>query len=191
MFRRFTPWGFVRLGRLCIPQLTASAFFCKEKNMKKVLVAILCMTVCGAALFAQTEAGFETKPAGGGVVITLYKGPGGAVVIPASIGGKVIVGIGDSAFYDCESLVSVTLPDSVTINGKEAFYSCDSLASVTLPTGVAVIGDRAFYGSGLKSVTLPASVTSVGDYAFYGLDQETHPDIVKRFGPYPFHGFGR
>ena len=42
--------------------------------MKKVGALIMCMTGCGAALFAQTEAGFDTKAAGDGVVITGYRG---------------------------------------------------------------------------------------------------------------------
>jgi hypothetical protein len=88
--------------------------------MKKMFALLVCVAVCGAALFAQTAADFETEPDGNGVVITEYTGPGGSVVIPATIGGKVVTGIGDYAFYDCTGLTSVTIPASVTTIGEGA-----------------------------------------------------------------------
>ena len=57
------------------------------------------------------------------------------------------------AFYDCTSLTSVTIPDSVTSIGNYAFYDCTSLTSVTIPDSVTSIGDIAFYGcTALKTV---------------------------------------
>ena len=48
--------------------------------------------------------------------------------------------ITSEAFYDCTSLTSVTIPDSVTSIGASAFYDCDSLTSVTIPDSVTSIG---------------------------------------------------
>ena len=52
--------------------------------------------------------------------------------------------IGSSAFSDCSSLKSITIPNSVTSIGNQAFYWCNSLTSVTIPNSVTEIGDGAF-----------------------------------------------
>jgi hypothetical protein len=75
--------------------------------------------------------------------------------------------IGCSAFGYCDSLTSVTIPDSVTKIGDSAFAHCDSLTSVTIGNSVTSIGEYAFYDCGsLTSVTIGNSVTSIGYEAF-------------------------
>ena len=49
--------------------------------------------------------------------------------------------ISGSAFYQCTSLTSVTIPSSVTTIDYDAFRLCESLTSVTIPTSVTTIGD--------------------------------------------------
>ena len=72
------------------------------------------------------------------------------------------------AFYNCTSLSSVTIPNSVTTICTGAFHSCTSLSSVTIPNSVTTIGDVAFYDcTSLSSVTIPNSVTTIGNSAFY------------------------
>jgi hypothetical protein len=68
--------------------------------MKNIGILFVCMAVCGAALFAQTdgEAGFRTRAVTGGVEITGYKGKGGDVIIPATIGGKAVAGMAAMLF---------------------------------------------------------------------------------------------
>ena len=79
-----------------------------------------------------------------------------------------VTNIGNSAFYGCRGLTSVTIPDSVTSIGGNAFYGCKGLTSVTIPDSVTSIGGNAFYGcKGLTSVTIPDSVTSIGARAFF------------------------
>ena len=83
------------------------------------------------------------------------------LVIPETVTSLV------STFRGCQSLTSVTIPNSVTSIGKDAFCGCYGLTSVTIPNSVTTIGNYAFYGcSGLTSLTIPNSVTSIGDYAF-------------------------
>ena len=103
-----------------------------------------------------------------------------------------VTSIGPSAFFDCEGLTSVTIPNSVTSIGDWAFYACKGLTSVTIPNSVTSIGESAFLGcTGLTSVTIPNSVTSIGDYAFHsctGLTSVTIPNSVTSIGGNAFEG---
>ena len=63
--------------------------------------------------------------------------------VPAIIHVKVVA-IGDSAFYDCNDLTSVTIPESVTSIGKHSFNGCSKLSSVTIPKSITSVGKDAF-----------------------------------------------
>ena len=118
----------------------------------------------------------------------------GEVNIPSTVeySGNTysVTAIGDDAFYKCDGLTSVTIPESVTSIGSYAFYYCTGLTSVTIPEGVTTIGDWAFEGcDGLTSVTISEGVTSIGEYAFRfcsGLTSVTIPESVTSIGSYAF-----
>ena len=76
--------------------------------------------------------------------------------------------IGEDAFYWCDSLTSVTIPDSVTTIGDRAFSECYSLTSVTIPDSVTSIRDEAFsYCSSLTSVYCKAVTPPAGGYYMF------------------------
>lgn len=103
----------------------------------------------------------------GSACITRYNGVETDLVIPAEIDGYSVTSIGVSAFYNCTSLTSVTIPNGVTSIGGSAFNYCTNLKSVTILNGVTSIGNFAFYNcTSLTNVTIPKSVTSIGEYAF-------------------------
>ena len=76
--------------------------------------------------------------------------------------------IGGSAFYDCSTVTSVTIPNTVTYIGRNAFLGCENLRGVTIPSSVTEIDDWAFYGcTSLASVSFPSGLTRMGNHAFY------------------------
>ena len=75
--------------------------------------------------------------------------------------------IKDSAFYDCKSLVRVTIPDTVTHIEDAAFESCDSLTFLQLSRNLERIGNWAFHRcNSLDAIYLPPTVTHIGYGAF-------------------------
>ena len=86
--------------------------------------------------------------------------------------------IKSATFYECYSLTSITIPDSVTSIGDNAFYYCNSLKSVTIPNSVTSIGSNAFaYCDSLTSITIGNSVTSIGKSVFWGCKSLTSVTI--------------
>ena len=81
----------------------------------------------------------------------------------------------NGAFDWCQSLQSVTIPNSVKSIGNGAFSGCESLQSITIPNSVKSIGDYAFSGcDSLQSITILNSVTSIGNHAFSSCESLGH-----------------
>ena len=55
--------------------------------------------------------------------------------------------IGASAFYDCNTLEQVTLPDSLKEIGSKAFAMCDRLEYIVMPSNLEKLGANVFYQS--------------------------------------------
>ena len=78
-----------------------------------------------------------------------------SVDIPAQIDGMSVTNIGDRAFQSCDSLTSVTIPDSVMRIYAGAFESCTNLTNIYIPGSVTYISDEVFsYCTNLVSITV-------------------------------------
>ncbi len=131
------------------------------------------------------------------VVITGYSGTPKVLEIPSEIEGRKVVQVRENAFYKCDSLERVVLPDTVEFLGHHAFFECTALESITVSDGVCSIGEGCFSGCislseielsdnirliddksffnciSLKEIEMPSSVEEIGDYAFSGTAVET------------------
>ena len=75
--------------------------------------------------------------------------------------------IADYAFYGCESITSIEIPNSVTSIGEDAFDKCSNLTSIEIPNSVTSIGDGAFEDcSNLTNVTILNCSSSIGSKTF-------------------------
>ncbi len=72
----------------------------------------------------------------------------------------------DGAFYNCENLISVVVPQSVVVIGDYAFKRCKSLKTIELPIPLREIGESAFECTGLQCVDIPENVISIGEEAY-------------------------
>ena len=103
------------------------------------------------------------------VTITKYIGKGKDINIRSEINGLPVTGIGEGAFSGNDSLITITIPDSVTFIANRAFEYCTNLREITIPNSVISIGNMAFwYCSSLREITIPDSVISIGYDAFIG-----------------------
>lgn len=92
------------------------------------------------------------------------------VVIPANA-----TTIGNSAFEQCASLISIDIPANVETIGTAVFWGCSSLTTVTFEKGSQLKtiggGSSSYYGAfsyctALTSIEIPASVETIGASAF-------------------------
>ena len=126
----------------------------------------------------------------GTMTLAGYLGDSAELTLPAEYNGKSVTGIGNSAFYGCTGLTSITIPNSVTSIGSSAFYGCHELTNVTIPNSVTSIKSSTFYDCvSLTSITIPNSVTSIGNKAFAGckgLKSIAIPNSVTSIGTFAF-----
>jgi hypothetical protein len=157
---------------------------------------------------AASEGGFTYDVVGTApnqtATITKYTGAGGAVIIPATLGGYPVTSIGNQAFFSSRSLTSVIIPSSVTSISNNAFGSCSTLTNITVDpandsysSGDGVLFNKTatlliqYLGGKQGAYVIPNSVTSIGNDAFAGcasLTNITIPNSVTSIGIQAFGG---
>ncbi|MBQ1375591.1 MAG: leucine-rich repeat domain-containing protein [Clostridia bacterium] len=96
--------------------------------------------------------------------------------------------IGENAFYGCENMTDLRLPDTLEAIRTSAFEGCASLREVKFPGGLKSIYPHAFEGcTGLESVEFPDGIETVNGFrGCTGLTGVTVPDSVTTLGEYCF-----
>jgi len=153
------------------------------RNLKKKLGVIFAAVMIlqafmTASVFAAPTTGTGSDfgwedDSDGTVKITGYDGAGGAVTVPATLGGKPVSQITASTdvFKGRTDITSVSLPACLKTIDAEAFKGCTGLEGVSFGSGAKLeeIGDSAFEGcTSLTSITITADVVSIGAGAFKG-----------------------
>ncbi len=128
-------------GEILVNQETVSATGHKFEN------SYIC-TVCNNEIYKESN-GLEYTISGDGtyyIVSKIGTCTDTDIVIPYTYESLPVKEIGSSAFYNCTSLTSVVIPNSVTKIGIFAFAYCDSLTSVVIGNSVTTIRSYAFEG---------------------------------------------
>jgi len=162
-------------------------------------------TVCGRVNY---DAIFTYREIEGEIEITGYKGEPEELVIPEEIDGKPVVRIGGYAFYNCESLKSVTIPKNIKSMGNSAFYNCNNLNKVNITDLAAWCNVEFEYSFAnplycarnlylnnvlVTDLVIPEGVTSIGNYAFTecrNIQSVTIPNGVTCIGDWAFYNLG-
>ena len=171
----------------------------KEKNLmkKKILLSFMVVVISILAFGAVStsastfgELTYSTLP-NGTIGITGYNEYAtDEIVIPSEISGKKVTYIDQSAFMGNTTLISISIPDTVTGIGDYAFADCWRLTNIDIPNSVTHIGEHAFSGSGLTSVSISNRITTISYYAFNYTELRSViiPNSVTSIENYAFAG---
>ncbi len=125
------------------------------------------VTITGATFQIYLDIFTITSAGELGLKLNVDKNNLTTVAIPYIINGITVKSIGSSAFYNCNKLTRVTIPNSVTSIGSSAFKFCTILTSITLSSSLTSIGSLAFsHCTSLTNITIPDYVKSIGTQAF-------------------------
>ena len=100
----------------------------------------------------------------------------GATIVDSETDGLIIRN--DTVIGCRPNVISANIPANVTAIGESAFYYCTSLTSVTIPNSVTSIGDYAFSGAALKSIVVPDNVTYIGRAAFADMEETLKSAVI-------------
>lgn len=120
------------------------------------------------------------------------------VIIPNEHDGLPVTKISAKAFYDCQNIIGVTVPDSVEEIETMAFYWCENLKDITFGKSLKTVGAYALGGCfGLESIeiseenpTLKSQGNCIIDKdnmtVIAGCSASVIPDGVKSIASYSF-----
>ena len=101
-----------------------------------------------------------------------------------------VTSVGEMAFFCCDRVLAVTMPNSISSIGHAAFWGCQSLDSIKIPEQVTeIVYDLFADCENLRRVDLPDGITFIGNSAFnccFSLDSLHLPDAVETIEDWAF-----
>ncbi len=168
-----------------------------------VVIVLLIIMIFKKSYFEPKSTDFTYTITDSMAEITEYKGAGGNIKIPDTLGGFPVTHIGVNAFSDCEGLTSITIPrsvefmsgaiegcsvlDQINVDGNNLNLSSQDGVVFNKTKTTIVCYPRGKWGS----YTIPNTVKSIKLSAFRGctgLTSITIPNSVTSIADYAFEG---
>jgi hypothetical protein len=125
----------------------------------------------------------------GSITLVEYVGEDSELIIPERILGIPVRHIGPHCFSNAPKVISITIPDKMTIIDESAFSECKNLESI-YARNIEIIGEYAFNDdTKLKNIELGDSIKIIGKGAFYRcetLKEISLNDGIESIGDYAF-----
>lgn len=168
--------------------------------MKKrtfILICVLAILLCLAAVQSFAEYSDVNAISNNGVTYELSEDNSYYIVkgweeqfpsltVESDINGLPVKEIKETAFMNNRYLLSIRIPNSVTVIGENAFKNCENLTTVHMSDSVTVIPANCFENcSLLKNITLPSKLETLDDRCFMdcvSLGKLKIPASVKTIG---------
>lgn len=108
-----------------------------------------------------------------------YTGSAEELEIPAQMNGKPVTSIESGAFEGCDSIVSVTVPESISSIGESAFAGCENISTITIQNPDCKIFDSAYtICNGFDEESGEPFFTG----AIYGYEGSTAQAFAEKYG---------
>ena len=144
----------------------------KHKQLTFVLAVLMSMVASVASAYDIQVDGIYYNLTGMTATVT-YKEKGtsnknaysGDIVIPETFeyygATYTVIAIGESAFWECKNITSVSLPETIKSIGTNAFFCCEGLTSFVIPDNVSTLGDAFMSCSNLESIVIGKGIRSI------------------------------
>ena len=180
-----------------------------KKNFEKIsfgvafVVLMMCMLCFGVGAVGEYTDGYYTYNLysdGTACIMDVDESISGDVVIPETLGGHSVTGIGSFAFLHCENIESIEIHSGINFIFESAFSNCGKISGIYVHEGNEYFTSDEYgalynkektelihYPAGNKSATytVPEGVKRINRGAFYYneyIETVIFPDTVTEIG---------
>lgn len=142
-----------------------------KKSVISLLLALIIilssLSVLSITAFAAESQGFTYTKSDNGLVITGYTGEKtDTLTIPATLDGQAVYSIGNEAFM-YKAFKTVIISEGIKVLEDACFQYCQSLSSISLPDSLVKLSTYSLSACpSLAEITIPKNVDDINFYAF-------------------------